>query len=100
MVAAAGCYAAFQGGFQSAIMAPTEILAAQHEATLKKTLEPLGVKVCLLTGSLTKKQKDALRAEIAAGTYDVVVGTHALVQKDTVFHLSLIHISLWSPSAI
>lgn len=86
MVAAAGCYAAFQGGFQSAIMAPTEILAAQHEATLKKTLEPLGVKVCLLTGSLTKKQKDALRAEIAAGTYDVVVGTHALVQKDTIFH--------------
>ena len=85
MVAAAGCFAAFQGGFQSTIMAPTEILAAQHEATLKKTLEPLGVKVCLLTGSLTKKQKDALRAEIAAGTYDVVVGTHALVQKDTVF---------------
>ena len=41
--------------------------------------------MCLLTGSLTKKQKDALRAEIAAGTYDVVVGTHALVQKDTVF---------------
>ncbi len=86
MVAAAGCYAAFQGGFQSAIMAPTEILAAQHETTLKKVLEPLGVKVCLLTGSLSKKQKDTLRAEIAAGSYDVVVGTHALVQKDTVFY--------------
>ncbi len=86
MVAAAGCFAAFQGGFQSAIMAPTEILAAQHEATLKKVLEPLGLKICLLTGSLSKKQKDVLRAEIGAGSYDVIVGTHALVQKDTVFH--------------
>ena len=86
MVAAAGCFAAFQKGFQSAVMAPTEILAAQHEVTLKKVLEPLGVKICLLTGSLTKKQKDVLRAEIAAGTYDIVVGTHALVQKDTVFY--------------
>lgn len=86
MVAAAGCFAAFQGGFQSAIMAPTEILAAQHEETLKKVLEPLGLKVCLLTGSLSKKQKEVLRAEIAAGSYDVVVGTHALVQKDTAFH--------------
>lgn len=85
MVAAAGCFAAFLGGYQSAIMAPTEILAAQHEETLQKILNPLGVKVCLLTGSLSKKQKDALRAEIAAGAYDVVVGTHALVQKDTVF---------------
>ncbi len=86
MVAAAGCYAAFTKGYQSAIMAPTEILAAQHEMTLKKVLEPLGVKVALLTGSLTKKQKDVLRAEISDGTYDVVVGTHALVQKETCFY--------------
>ena len=86
MVAAAGCYAAFQKGYQSAVMAPTEILAAQHEATLRKILEPLGAKVVLLTGSLTKKQKDELRVKISDGTYDVVVGTHALVQKDTEFY--------------
>jgi len=86
MVAAAGCFAAFQKGYQSAVMAPTEILAAQHEATLKKVLEPLGAKVVLLTGSLTKKQKDELRVKISDGTYDVVVGTHALVQKDTDFY--------------
>ena len=86
MVAAAGCFAAFQKGYQSAVMAPTEILAAQHEATLKKVLEPLGAKVVLLTGSLTKKQKDELRVKISDGTYDVVVGTHALVQKDTEFY--------------
>ena len=86
MVAAAGCYASFIKGYQSAVMAPTEILATQHEATLKKVLEPLGAKVALLTGSLTKKQKDNLRHQISMGEYDVIVGTHALVQKDTSFY--------------
>ncbi len=86
MVAAAAVYAAAKNGYQSAVMAPTEILAAQHFATFSKVLEPLGVKVCLLTGSLTPRQKELLKEEIAAGTYDTVVGTHALVQNSTVFH--------------
>ena len=86
MVAAAACFAAWQKGYQSAIMAPTEILAAQHEVTLRKFLEPLGLRIALLTGSLTQKQKNELRAQIAAGEIDLVAGTHALVQDATVFH--------------
>ena len=85
MVAAAACFAAWQKGYQSALMAPTEILASQHEATLRKFLEPLGLRIALLTGSLTQKQKNELRAKIAAGEVDLVAGTHALVQDATVF---------------
>ena len=66
-------------------MAPTEILAAQHYETLAGFLEPLGVKVILLTGSLTPKKKEKAKADIAAGEYSVVVGTHALVQASTEF---------------
>ena len=85
MVAAAACYAACQKGYQSAIMAPTEILAAQHEATLRRFLEPLGLRVALLTGSMSPKQKEQLRGEIAAGKIDLTAGTHALVQEATAF---------------
>ncbi len=84
-VAAACCYMAYKNGCQSALMAPTEILASQHYATLKNFLEPLGVSVCLLTGSLTAKQKATLKEKIENGEYAVVVGTHALVQQSTVF---------------
>ena len=86
MVAAAAVYAAAKSGYQSAVMAPTEILAAQHFATFSKVLEPLGVRVCLLTGSLTPPQKELLKEELAAGAYDLAVGTHALVQNSTAFH--------------
>ena len=85
MVAAAAVYAAAKAGFQSAIMAPTEILAAQHYATFSKILKPLGISVCLLTGSLTPRQKEQLKAELAAGRCPVAVGTHALVQDSTAF---------------
>ncbi len=85
MVAAAAAYAAAKNGYQSAIMAPTEILAAQHAETLRRTLEPLGVRTCLLTGSLTPKQKADLKEALAVGEYDVAVGTHALVQQSTAF---------------
>ena len=84
-VAAACCYMAHENGCQSALMAPTEILASQHYNTLRGFLEPLGVKVCLLTGSLTPKQKKNLKTEIENGEYSVVVGTHALVSQTTVF---------------
>lgn len=85
MVAAAAVYAAAKNGFQAAIMAPTEILAEQHFSTFSRVLEPLGVRVCLLTGSLTPKQKELLKEELAAGVYQVAVGTHALVQNSTEF---------------
>lgn len=84
-VAAAACYFSYLNGCQSALMAPTEILAVQHYNTLKAFLEPLGVSVCLLTGSLTPKQKNVLKEEILQGKYSVVTGTHALVQQSTEF---------------
>ena len=67
-------------------MAPTEILASQHEQTLRKLLEPLGIRIGLLVGSLTPKAKTQMREAIAAGEIDMVVGTHALVQESTIFH--------------
>ena len=81
-VAAAACCFAAKNGFQSAVMAPTEILAVQHYNTFTEFLEPIGIKVCLLTGSSTPKKKAALRETIAAGDADVIVGTHAIIQKD------------------
>ena len=86
MVAAAAAYLAVKNGHQAALMAPTEILAEQHFASLSKLLTPLGIRVSLLTGSMTPKQKKDLRSVIEAGQTDFVVGTHALVSDTTVFH--------------
>lgn len=85
MVAAALCFFAFKNGFQSALMAPTEILAIQHFNTLSGFLKPLGISICLLTGSQTVKEKNAIRKSLAAGEYAVAVGTHALFQKTVEF---------------
>ena len=84
-VAAAACYFAYKNGCQSAMMAPTEILAAQHYNTLKKFLEPCGVKVALLTGSMTAKQKREVKEALLSGEICVLAGTHALIQKDVEF---------------
>lgn len=81
-VAAAACFFAARNGVQAALMAPTEILAMQHFRTLSGFLEPFGVRVVLLTGSVTAKKKAALREQIASGEADVIVGTHAIIQKD------------------
>ena len=86
MVAAAAAYLAVKNGHQAALMAPTEILAEQHYNTLSRLLTPLGIRVSLLTGSLTPKQKAQTRAAIENGQTDLVVGTHALVTDTTVFH--------------
>ncbi len=72
--------AAADGGHQTALMAPTEVLAAQHTATLEEALSPLGLHVALLTGSTTHA-----RATIHSGDAHVVVGTHALFQEKTHF---------------
>ena len=85
MVAAAAAYLAIRNGKQAALMAPTEILAEQHCRGLTKLLEPLGIRVCLLTGGLTQKNKQLTREAIAKGEYDLVVGTHALVTDTTQF---------------
>lgn len=73
-------------GLQTAVMAPTEILAAQHAETLTKLLEPFDVKVGLLTGSVKGKARQELQKNIADGTVSVVVGTHALIQSSLGFH--------------
>jgi ATP-dependent DNA helicase RecG len=73
-------------GFQTAIMAPTEILASQHAETLSKLLQPLGVNVGLLTGSVKGIARKTLYEQIATGTVNVVVGTHALIQDTVKFH--------------
>ena len=85
MVAAAAAFCAAKNGRQTALLAPTEILAKQHFERLSPLLEPLGVRCCLLTGSLTPVQKRELRTHIAAGAFDVVIGTHALLTETTVF---------------
>lgn len=73
-------------GFQTALMAPTEILANQHAATLDRLLAPFGVRVGLLTGSVKGKARTALYDAIKKGEVDVVVGTHAVIQASVEFH--------------
>ena len=85
MVAAAAAYAAAKNGRQSALMAPTEILAEQHYHSLSRLFGPMGIRVGLLTGSMKPKEKKTLRDEIAEGNVDLVVGTHALITDATVF---------------
>ena len=85
MVAAAAAYCAARNSAQTALMAPTEILAEQHFASLSALFVPLGVSVALLTGSMTGKQKKDVRERIAAGEVQVVIGTHALLSESTRF---------------
>ena len=72
-------------GFQTAIMAPTEILAQQHAATLETLFRPFGVRIGLLTGSVKGKPRQALLHAIEAGGVDIIIGTHALIQSTVVF---------------
>lgn len=81
LVAAAAAYFAQQNGFQTLVMAPTEVLARQHYATFSGILAPFGVRVELLSGSMTAKQKAEVRKAAAEGEIDVLVGTQALIQK-------------------
>ena len=87
IVAALAALAAIEdtGGFQAAVMAPTEILAEQHYLKFKQWFEPLGIAVVWLSGSLKKKEKDAAKAAIADGRAQLAVGTHALFQDDVQF---------------
>ncbi len=69
-----------ENGYQGAMMVPTEVLAVQHYDECARLLEPLGVNVALLTGSMTAKQKRNVYESISSGDADIVVGTHALIQ--------------------
>jgi len=86
VVAAALAWMAVKNGCQAAFMAPTEILAAQHFATLSKLFAPLGVNCVLLTGSLGAAAKREARVSIATGASKIVVGTHALLSGPVEFN--------------
>jgi len=79
LVAAACCWIAWRSGRQSAFMAPTEILAKQHYATLSALLEPMGLQVGLLTGSTPAALKSDIYSKLALGEIDLIIGTHALL---------------------
>jgi ATP-dependent DNA helicase RecG len=85
VVAVAAMTHAFDNGYQSAFMAPTEILAEQHHANLKKYLEPLGIRTSLLVGGQHRKLREEILADIAEGRTGVVVGTHAVIEEAVVF---------------
>ncbi len=85
VVAAACALFAYQNGCQTAFMAPTELLARQHQATLETLLGPTGLRIALLTGSLTPAQKRKTTSALAAGEIDLVVGTHALLSEGVNF---------------
>src|SRR6267142_2356432 len=76
---------AAENGYQAAIMAPTELLAEQHQVTLTRLLEPLGIRPELLLGRMTAAEKAAVRERLAAGGARLVVGTHALIQESVTF---------------
>lgn len=77
---------ALDNGYQAAMMAPTEILAQQHLITLQEYLGDLGVRVALLTGSVKGAQRKETMAGLASGDVDIVIGTHALIEKAVNFH--------------
>lgn len=86
VVAAAMLYAAVTAGFQGALMAPTGILAEQHAESLSAWLEPFGVNLALLTGATKAKARREILQRLDNGELHIVIGTHALIQPDVIFH--------------
>ena len=78
-------YANYLSGYQSALMAPTEILATQHYLNLVEFFKKTKIKIELLTGSTTKKVKNEIYDKLSKGEIDIVVGTHALIQDDVTY---------------
>ena len=85
IVAALAALQAIESGYQAAVMAPTEILAEQHYRKFTAWLEPLGVQVEWLAGSLKKKEREKALANIASGKAALAIGTHALFQDEVIF---------------
>jgi ATP-dependent DNA helicase RecG len=86
LVALIAMLAAVEAGSQAALLAPTEILARQHHATLTKLVGGLPVRIDLLTGRDKGRAREALLADLAAGRIDVLVGTHAIFQDAVEYH--------------
>lgn len=86
IVAILAMFKAWKAGYQSVMMAPTEILATQHYETICKFLNSYGVKCKLLVGSLSPKEKEKILQELKEGKIDILVGTHAVIQEDVKFN--------------
>ena len=86
VVAALGAVQAVANGMQTALMAPTEILAEQHRVNFEAWLAPLGIRIAWLTGKLKGKAREVQLAAIADGSAQIVIGTHALFQEAVEFH--------------
>lgn len=85
MVAVLSCLIAEGNGFQSCIMAPTEVLAQQHYANIGRYLAPTSVRCALLTGSTGRKERREIHAGLEDGSIGIIVGTHALIEDDVKF---------------
>lgn len=85
MVALLTMLLAADNGYQSCLMAPTEILAQQHYNSISKLLQKMEVKVGLLTGSTPKKEREVLLKELSQGTMPIIIGTHALIEDKVQF---------------
>ena len=85
IVAEMAMYKTIKNGFQAVMMAPTELLAKQHLASLKRDFEPLGISVDLLCSSLKSKEKQDVLERLEAGEIDILVGTHAIIQPNVKF---------------
>lgn len=85
LVALMAILIAIENGYQAALMAPTEILAGQHYLSLMDYLKTLGKTVALLTSDMKKREKDDILRKVESGKTDLVIGTHALIQKDVRF---------------
>ena len=85
VVATMAMFKAVRNGYQAVLMAPTAILARQHYEGIRKMVEQLGIKVELLTGDVTKKNKERILEELKNGEIDMIVGTHALIEENVLF---------------
>jgi ATP-dependent DNA helicase RecG len=86
VVALMAAFVAVENGYQACLMAPTEILAEQHFRNIVALAGPLGITVVLLTGSLKKKAKESVLADISSGASQIVIGTHALIEEGVLFN--------------
>lgn len=85
IVSAISIYAAITAGYQGALMCPTEILASQHYLTFQELFKDLDIKIGLLTSSIIGKERKALLENLESGMIDIIIGTHALFQKEVEF---------------
>jgi len=86
VVATLALYAAFLSGYQSAMLAPTEILARQHYQSVNEVLAPFGVKTEVLYSALSSAKKNEILKDVASGKIDILIGTHSMIQDTVTFH--------------